>query len=114
MAVQPRQKTIFDNVQIRDTNARNPQAMLDLSDAQNWFYDIFNGHDQTVTLDLVGSSADEPGTAPLIGATVTIAANTRAPWVTNFWTRFQSVRVSYTVQPTAGQITIIGVVQPKA
>lgn len=103
--------TLFDNVQIRDTSAHAPRALVDIRDAATSAFEIFNGTDKTVTLDLVGSLYDDPGGAGTLGASVTVATGVRTGWLVQPKIAFIGVRVTFTVAPTVGQITITGQAQ---
>ncbi|MCI0441271.1 MAG: hypothetical protein L0177_19385, partial [Chloroflexi bacterium] len=99
---------LFDRFQVRDTALKHPLRALDLRGADYWGFDVLNEHDQTVLVELIGGDSRAPSSLGAIGVSASIAANTNEPIVTDIWIPTMAVRISYSTQPTAGQITVYG------
>ena len=101
--------TLIDRLAIRDTNPRDSEAGMDLSRSRAWGFEVHNGHDQAVTVELT-NGATRAGT----GVTATIPANTVEPIVTDIWLPSLGVRTSYAVAPTTGALSVKGWVQEES
>lgn len=104
--------TLFDRVQIRDTETHYPVTLLPLRGSRTFSFDVHNDHDQAVILHLIGGSGGATGPSGDTGFATTIAANTKEPvLIVNIWAPYLGLSAAYAVSPTAGSLTIIGSVQ---
>lgn len=99
---------LFDSLAIRDTARRYPLEMLPLGKARSWGFEVYNDHNQIVTVTLIGGSSPEPAANGDVGTGSTIASNTREPVATDIWLAFLGIRVNYATAPTGGAITVSG------
>ncbi|NIV33255.1 MAG: hypothetical protein GWN58_28560 [Anaerolineae bacterium] len=99
---------IFDQERIRDTDNRVGRAVLDLSNARHWGFEVINDHDQAVDVELLAGGIRPASGLGLVGVSATIAANTTEPILTDVWARAMTVRVSYATPPSEGNLTVIG------
>lgn len=103
--------TLFADLAVRDTINHRPTeggAVLDLRGARNWHFDIENGCNQEVTVNIIGGANRSPDGMGLLGVSVAIAANTLEPIATDIWLAFMSLQISYAVGPASGAITAKG------
>lgn len=98
----------FKKLTIRDTNPRDGENTLRMEGTETIALDIFNGHDQTVTVRLCGSSGGYVGATPL-GTPQMVPAN-RSEYITVDLSKLKPAYVGviaeYAIAPTDGTLSI--------
>lgn len=98
--------TFFDKEAIRDSVAHRAIRLLDCRGrTDQWaLFDVHNGCDQSVTIEVVAANFDDPQGAGGSKLTYTVAAQTREPVFIDAIGPFTGCFVSYTTPPTEGQL----------
>jgi hypothetical protein len=110
---QNKRYTLFDNREIRDTNLHVPEKLMDLANAQNWGFTIYNNTDSQLTVQLVGGDMQNPESAGNIGLSINIVSHSSQPIATDIWMPWLGLSAQFVIAPTAGNCRIDGWVQER-
>jgi len=98
----------FKKLPIRDTDPRDGRIAIRMEGTETIALDVFNGHDQTVTIQFCGSSGGYVGATPL-GTPQLVPAN-RSEYITVDLSQLKPAYVGviarYGVAPTDGTLTV--------
>jgi len=110
---EPKRYTLFANREIRDTDIHSPEKLLDLSNANNWGFTVYNNTDSQLTVHLVGGDTQLPESAGNIGLSINIVSHSSQPIATNIWMPWIGLSAEFVIAPTAGNFRIDGWVQER-
>lgn len=100
----------FDHFNIRDGVTHAPQfALIEMEAGNRVTFTVQNGHNQAVTVQMIGNSSSGSAGADVFGNALSVGAGRRAQ-ITVPWDQFQNshlgMQAIFPTAPTSGDLTI--------